>query len=282
MAGRPNGTSGGVADGSPVLLRRSGPISVTGSAAAGTRLYLNNLGAFDTTPGTIVREIGVSLYTSGGQMTVLFDGTVVPATLEVTQLRAGNVVSALLGTITSAATQLRANGTAMWEVATSGAWQAVGGKRNVKNLADPAADRDAIPRVWANKEYAHGLLVFGIGTCPANTASNFLLPGYDPGTADTDEVFIPMPEAVVLTGFFAYAAGGAPVGDDTTFTVRVNGSDTALTAPMAAGTTTANIASGSVNVPLGDRVSIKAVSGAGISAGPKRVVLALRYSMEAP
>lgn len=269
------GGVGGVTDTSLAVLRRSGMAIVTGTEVAGTRLYLSDAGLLSATPGTFQRELGASIYTSGGQMWVHFDGSLVPSTLQVASL-----IAPLVGTVANVAAQFRANSVTAWEIdPTTRAWQAVGANRPVRNVADPTTDDDALPLLYADMAYGPPAFVFGVGTVLANTNTNILPPGYDPGNSGVDEIYIPIPSAIEVVSIFIHAAGGGPVGDTTVFSARRNGTDV-LQATLAIGSTNASntVASGSgIPFALADKLSVSAVSGAGITTGPKRVVVTVGY-----
>lgn len=77
-----------------------------------------------------------------------------------------------------------------------------------------------------------------------------------------------------LTDLLGLLAGGSIV-PNVTYTVRVNGSDSALTLTITAGSTTGHTSGGSVAVTQGDKISIKSVtaSASAANAAPRITLL---------
>lgn len=166
------GTRAGAAsvpNGAPVVLRLFGVVRIASAMTPGDRAYLSDAGGLTSTAGTVIRELGVALESSGGQVRFLFDGRWAPRAMELSSLFAftgirlsgtgateqtiGKITGTgpmSVGTYINSALQFVANSTIMWKVAPAdGALTAVGGNRLVSNVADPVSDHDAVNKAWA-------------------------------------------------------------------------------------------------------------------------------------
>lgn len=122
---------------------------------------------------------------------------------------------------------------------------------------------------------APAILMFGIGSTPINTSTNFLRPGFITGAADTTEIKMVIPVAGKLSNLYV-VAGTAAVGGTTTVQVRLNGIPRTLTiSNIPAGTATASQTGFSFVVAAGDQLSISITHGAGISTGMTNVLASL-------
>lgn len=113
----------------------------------------------------------------------------------------------------------------------------------------------------------------GVGTFFATdtfaaAATRYLVPGY--AASQAAEVLYWIAPANGTINLMRIYAGTAAVGSNTVFTARVNGVNSALTATLNAGGSSALDASNTVSVTAGDRIGIEAAVGAGVS-GPGAV-----------
>jgi hypothetical protein len=129
------------------------------------------------------------------------------------------------------------------------------------------------------------VLLFGDGNIGGGTASppaapHFLDPGYSgSATAPTTEVKMVVPYAGTLRNLFI--KHNAPTGATTetlTYTVRVNGADTALVVTLGPDDAEASNTVDSVAVAQGDDVSIKIGRSASIGTGNIEAVATLELA----
>ena len=124
------------------------------------------------------------------------------------------------------------------------------------------------------------VLHFGSGTTPADTADNFLRPGFEAAAADTTEIYFRVPLAGKMSKLYVQATT-APGTSGQVITVRKEAADTALTATLAAAGTQAADTTHSFTVAAGDRIAVKVKGVAGISAGAVNLVVSMLYSADA-
>lgn len=122
---------------------------------------------------------------------------------------------------------------------------------------------------------ASSTLVFGNRTTPANTSTNFLVPGNSDSVADTTERYVRAPRAGYIRAMYVQATTG-PVTQGQTVTLRVNGSDIGSVA-LAAAATQAN-GTFTQAIAAGDRISLKLVGTAGIATGAVNLVVSLSFT----
>jgi hypothetical protein len=106
------------------------------------------------------------------------------------------------------------------------------------------------------------LLPFGSSTFGGTTSPCFIDPWYLEGACSTTEQTIVVP-AGTISGLRVFMLA---IASNVTFTIRVNGADTALTVTITAGGTTAVDSTHSVVVNAGDQVSLKSVTSAADSS----------------
>jgi hypothetical protein len=73
--------------------------------------------------------------------------------------------------------------------------------------------------------------------------------------------------------------GTAPVGASVTYTLRKNGSDTAITCSVVAAAFTCSDTSNSVTFAAGDAISLQWQAGGGIATQPDFVTITLGYTI---
>ncbi len=110
------------------------------------------------------------------------------------------------------------------------------------------------------------ILTFGSETTPADVATNFLRPAYKTATADTEEVFVRVPFTGRVVAMYAQAFTGS-AGGNSAITVRKNAVNTAMSATLAIAATQGADTTNAFAVTAGDRLSVKVVHGASVSAG---------------
>lgn len=134
---------------------------------------------------------------------------------------------------------------------------------------------------------AASLLSFtGVSVNQTFTGTHFVGPWFHSSTSDAVEGFIEMPFDAVLDNLYVgsasagFANAGSGLGN--TFTVRVNGVDTALTAflpfsPVPSPYRASDLVH-SVNVVAGDRVSVSYTLGSAVTSGAGRMTAAVRVT----
>lgn len=121
------------------------------------------------------------------------------------------------------------------------------------------------------------VLHFGSATTPANTATNYLRPGFVAAAADTVAVNVRVPFTGVASKLYLQATTG-PVTSGQTVTVMKNGVATALTASLAAAGTQGADTTHSFSVTAGDYLSVKVVGAASIATGAINLVASFRIT----
>lgn len=120
------------------------------------------------------------------------------------------------------------------------------------------------------------LLVFG-NTATANApATEYLDPGGGGRAATANEAALPV-RAGKVAGLRLRARTG-PTGGTIVVTVRKNGTDQTLTATLAIAGTSITDLTHSFTTVEGDYVSVKAVSGTGVSAGAVDLYVSLEFT----
>lgn len=118
------------------------------------------------------------------------------------------------------------------------------------------------------------VLLFGGSATRADTTAAYLWPGFSNDTIGTTEIGISAPATGQLRKLYVRATTG-PTGGTMICTVRKNGVDTSLVATLAADGTTAATTNIGVNVAAGDRISVKAQGGTGISVAAANLTVTL-------
>lgn len=119
-------------------------------------------------------------------------------------------------------------------------------------------------RTWGNS-----------ATTASPSTTEYLDPNWYRGAAAGTEIVFEVPYACVASRLRVRAATG-PTGGNVVFTLRKNAADTALTATLLAAGTSATDLVNTVTFAAGDRISMKAASGTGVSVGCVNVLASLQ------
>lgn len=125
---------------------------------------------------------------------------------------------------------------------------------------------------------ATGSLLFGAGQIGSSTTDRYLFPAYSDSLAQTSAVQFRAPRAGTLQKLRVRHNITAGNGNNVVYTLRKNGTPTALTATLAS---TANDASDLVNtvgVAAGDLLDVIATKASTIGASPRDVTASIEYA----
>jgi hypothetical protein len=229
----------------------SGPGSKNIGGATGSGA--ENVAGGGNTPGTISEATGSgkSYQARGSSSTVL---GFLHADTSGTQVQ--------IGSSTNHALRLAVNNGNVWEITTGGALQAVGGNRQISNVADPSAAQDAATKTYVDARTAGGVLLFAASQAGTTTGDKFLPIGAPYTSELSAEALgqIPVPFSGTVKNLHVQYENGSTVSTNRTFTVRQNGVDSSLTCVVSSAT--GSDTTHSFSVSAGDLISVKVV-GAG-------------------
>ena len=121
-------------------------------------------------------------------------------------------------------------------------------------------------------------LVFGASDLGTGAGTVYLPPGFSPA-AKGNAIAVTVPEDGTLSQL--HVRHNSPIGPGTeviAYTVRVNGSDTDLSASLAADTANSRNQEEAVDVVEGDRVELVADKGTGLTASVLDAVVSMDFS----
>lgn len=118
-------------------------------------------------------------------------------------------------------------------------------------------------------------IIFGANGVTATTTTRYLYPGFGDTAAQTTVVQRRIQRAGALSSLYILHNGPAGNGNDIVYTVRKNGTPTALTVTMASTDSTGEDTSNSVSVAAGDLIDIEVTKAASIVTSPTDIIASM-------
>lgn len=122
------------------------------------------------------------------------------------------------------------------------------------------------------------ILVWGNTDVDRTVTARFLSPCWEAASAGTVAIQFAVPVAGTLSNLYVHAGTGAGNGNAIVYTVRINGTPTAVTVSMASTATDGNDTLHSVSVAQGDLVDISVTKALDVGAKPQNILATLRIA----
>lgn len=122
---------------------------------------------------------------------------------------------------------------------------------------------------------APAILHWGDASIASTTATRYLTPGYDSGTAPTLTVQYRIPRDGVLQNLYIHCRAAGGNGNNVVYTVRINSINTALAVTLASNVISGSNTTNRVNVVQGDIIGIQVTKAASIGSSPDDIMASL-------
>jgi len=136
--------------------------------------------------------------------------------------------------------------------------------------------KDAIDEIASSNDSP---LLFGAGSISATPTTRYLFPGYDDGLAQTIVIQIDAPYAGTLRDFYVRHNTPGVSAVVVTYTVRVNGVATAISASLAASASSATDLVNTVTIVAGDLIDVEITKAGNIGGGLTDVTATLNLKV---
>lgn len=141
--------------------------------------------------------------------------------------------------------------------------------------ANQALVWNASTGLWTPTTNIVAAFLFGANTLASSTTTRYLWPGYQDSQALTTPVQFRMPFACTLTQFRVRHNTAAGNGNNVVYTVRQNGTATALVVTMASTASDGSDLTDSAAFAAGDLVDIQVTKASGIGTSPSYIIASL-------
>jgi hypothetical protein len=122
---------------------------------------------------------------------------------------------------------------------------------------------------------APAIQTWGDSSIASTTATRYLTPGYDSGTAPTNAVAYRVPRDGVMQNMYINCRTAGGNGNNVVYTVRVNSISSGLAVTLASNVISGSNLSTRVNVTQGDTIDIEVTKAASIGTSPEDVMASL-------
>ncbi len=130
---------------------------------------------------------------------------------------------------------------------------------------------------WVNCVGGSSLIMFGDAAIAGTTATRYLTPGHDSGTAQTSPIQMVMPRDGYIKNLYIVHNTTAGNGNDIVYTARINSVTTALAVTLASTTAQGSDTTDRIVVSAGDLIDIEITKASSIGTSPSNVQATLEY-----